>query len=163
MHNFIKPSDFHKLNQTLCRSLEADLGSGKQDIKTVVYGVSRGGDVPALHISHHFDIPLKFIEISSYDGESQKDLKVLNNLPGVKDLTGVERVIIADDIVDTGATMDYIVRYLLAIQQACYLEFEIITAALVVSTKKRAIPIEHFGTTNTSGWVVFPYEKSSED
>ncbi len=161
MTNYITPEQCDKLSQTLCEILEGDLGSGEQDVKTVVYAVCPGGLMPALHISNHFKIPLEFIEIATYPWVSPHKPQQINTLPSVADLNSVERVIIADGYVDTGKTMKSIVDYLNAIKESCDLDFEIITVAMLVSNKEQLVTIDHWAGNNSSGLVVFPYEKRS--
>jgi hypoxanthine phosphoribosyltransferase len=158
MKNYLGMETLAKLNLKICKELESQLGNAPLEVPTVVYGVARGGIVPALFISHHFDIPLKIIHLSSYEGEKSCKIKVESPLPCISDLTGVENVIIADDIVDSGKTMKYVLDHFNFIKEFNDVHFNIITCTTIKSDNCK-IPIDHYGDTNDSSWIVFPYEK----
>ena len=72
-----------------------------------VIGIARGGMIPATILSYGLNVPLKMLLISSFEDGERK---------GIKDITDQEtinyikthKVLIVDDIYDTGQTADYI-------------------------------------------------------
>ena len=102
-----------------------------------VYGPPRGGLPIAVHLAHHLD--LKFI--------------ILNQL-GALDSHELDRVLIVDDIADTGKTLNDFKR-----------AFKIMDASLTTATlfvKDRSIIKPDFYVEETTDWIVYPWEKINE-
>jgi len=95
-----------------------------------VAGIPRGGLVPAVIMSHAFDI--KFISYSS-----------AKLLP--KELR--KKTLVMDDISDTGVTL----------KEAIELDF--ITATLAMRNGTESTPFYHGDFINNDSWLVFPWEK----
>lgn len=95
-----------------------------------VAGIPRGGLIPAVMISHAFDV--KYISYSSAKA-----------LPG--DLRS--KTIVIDDISDTGETM----------AEADKLNF--ITATLSIRVGTKTLPHFYGELINDDRWLVFPWEK----
>ena len=89
------------------------------------------------------------------------EIEVVTQLPGVAEFKGVETVIIAEDIVDTGATITYLLNYLKELKELNDMDFTIYVAALVATEGSKYL-VDFSGkiATKAFGWVVFPYEKS---
>ena len=66
----------------------------------LIVGIQRGGLIPAVHLSHYYDVPMQTIEISFRDSsnivEFQK--KIPTNL----------KTLVIDDINDSGKTFNYL-------------------------------------------------------
>jgi len=123
---YISPEEFH-----LDVSKLAELIS--QDKYEYVYGPPRGGHIIGAYLSHYLD--LTYIE--SYD-----TLKSIQR-EGVRD-----KVLIADDLVDTGVTMEKFKEYNIA----------------VLYYKPRSIvrPTYYVKEIPNDLWVCFPWEKDDE-
>lgn len=67
----------------------------------VVVGVLRGGIIPAVHISHYFNIPLVPLEWSTRDAVVGKEIP--SELNGY--LFSDSNILIVDDICDSGLTL----------------------------------------------------------
>ena len=70
-----------------------------------VVGLTRGGLIPAVMLSHYFSIPMHTLGVSLRDqlgGES--------NLWMVEDALDYKNILVVDDINDTGATFNWIVN-----------------------------------------------------
>jgi xanthine phosphoribosyltransferase len=81
-----------------CRALAAEL-KGLQPWKGMI-AITRGGLAPACLLSYELDIRLiETLCISSYDAETQRELRVLKEVAG--DGAGM---LVVEDIVDTGNT-----------------------------------------------------------
>ena len=82
----------------LCNNLEAD-----SFIPDVIVGISRGGLIPGVMISHKLNIPFKPVHASTRDFPHWE-----NYLPQ----PGDQKVLIVDDICDSGETFDRISDYI---------------------------------------------------
>ena len=80
-----------------------------QELRIVV--VLKGAFVFAAELIRHLNIQfqLDFIQVSSYFGEEQGDLKLSGK--ALENLSG-SRVLILEDIVDSGATTDFLANYM---------------------------------------------------
>lgn len=116
----------------------------------IVLGITRGGVIPASLIHRCYPgAKLLTLRAKSYTGHTQSKLK-LEKFPW-KDLTG-RRVLIVDDIWDTGATITQIWHRLPA---------NCSPAACVIVQKVGGMHptlITAF-TANKDTWVVFPWER----
>lgn len=107
-----------------------------------VIGVSRGGLIPGVIISHLMGVPFDSITWQTRDGDNRDTKKVLNfNNP---------KYMIVDDMVDSGKTM---------IDLMC-LAPDAVKA--VIFNKKEDVLLDIVGQElyNVSEWVVFPWENN---
>lgn len=108
--------------QSLVHSLCRDIANSAWRPDYVV-GITRGGLMPALMISHYFNIPCETLKISLRDGgESESNLWMAEQAFGYvpKEERGSgnadtdpayrKNILIVDDINDTGATLEWIKR-----------------------------------------------------
>lgn len=72
------------------------------DTPDLIVGLSRGGLVPAVHLSHMFDVPMLPLVWSTRD-HVMKDKNVLYDL--IDRIHHEEKVLIVDDIFDSGKTL----------------------------------------------------------
>ena len=92
--------EVRRLVSKICRELS---GSGwKPDY---VVGLTRGGLLPAVMISHWFDVPCETLKVALRDGGEPE-----SNLWMAEDAYSGKNILIVDDINDTGATIDWIVK-----------------------------------------------------
>jgi len=91
---------FHRDSRALAWRLSSE---GPFD---VVVAVTRGGLVPAAIVARELGIRvIETVCISSYDYDKQETLKVLKGIgAGLAGSDGGSRVLVVDDLVDTGAT-----------------------------------------------------------
>lgn len=69
----------------------------------VIYGVVRGGLVPATYISHLFKKPLKTITIQHID------FTMIGNLDNlIDDISSNKKILLVEDIIDSGKTISII-------------------------------------------------------
>ena len=83
------------------RDLAARLDNKKPDL---IIGLGRGGLVPAVMLSHHLEVPMEALMWQTRDG----DFRSLNHLHDALVLHSYregERILIVDDINDTGRAM----------------------------------------------------------
>lgn len=69
-----------------------------------VVGLTRGGLVPALYISHYLDIPMHTLKVSLRDDSNGAE----SNLWMAEDAFYGKNILIVDDINDSGATLQWI-------------------------------------------------------
>lgn len=112
-----------------------------------IIGISRGGLVPTVALSHELKIPIGTISASSYyDSTTSKEVKVWGLiLPlGVNiNLAWRMKFVIVDDIYDSGKTQEAVKEYLLG------LGFSSQNLKFVTMLQKEK---------DDKRWIVFPWE-----
>ncbi len=117
-------------------------------------GIGRGGLVPAVYISHQLDLPMLSVDHSS-------------KVPGFADeLLGKvaeksrdgTKLLVVDDINDSGGTIDYIRRLLAAVGcEAGNLRF-----AVLISNSRSKVSVDYWSRiidrNEDKNWFVFPWE-----
>ena len=120
----------------------------------LVVGVSRGGLFPGIVISHALDLPFKPIDYSAKSGNGDNKISD-NHIPSwVANNQTPTRVLIVDDIADSGHTM----------QEICDIfaqnNFHVSSYVVYHKTTSSYTPTYHtYRITPDFGWVVFPFEK----
>jgi xanthine phosphoribosyltransferase len=119
-----------------------------------VIGIGRGGLVPAVYISHQLDLPMLSVDHSS-------------KVPGFADeLLGKvaeksrdgTKLLVIDDINDSGRTIEYIRRLLAAVGcEAGNLRF-----AVLISNSRSKVSVDYWSRpidrNEDKRWFVFPWE-----
>ena len=108
-----------------------------------VVGISRGGLIPGVMLSHRLNAGFEPLEWQTRDGEFQDRIKAMNfnkNLKGT---------IFVDDICDSGLTIKQIKELVPSSRWA-------------VLHQKADIELEYVATTlyNDDRWVVYPWEEN---
>lgn len=70
-----------------------------------VVGITRGGLTPAVMISQYLNIPCETLKVSLRDGGEQE-----SNLWMAEDAHHGKKILVVDDINDTGATFNWIIK-----------------------------------------------------
>ena len=96
----IKNKQFKNLVANICKQISA--GSWRPDY---IVGLTRGGLLPAVMISHYFNIPMQSLDISLRDGGS-----TVSNLGMAEDAFDGKNILIVDDINDQGSTLNWIMK-----------------------------------------------------
>ena len=116
-----------------------------------IIGLSRGGIVPARLFSDYFDVveDVFSLDIKMYTGiKSVMEEAVIR--PFHDDVKG-KKILIVDDIWDSGMTMRAVLKYL---------QGEDLTTATLYKNPKVVDGPNYYGTLSKEGtWVVFPWEK----
>jgi hypoxanthine phosphoribosyltransferase len=113
-------------------------------------GIARGGMPVAMVVADRLGIKVDFLNVKSYTdiGERTKP-KILSTITEeIKD----KRVLVIDDLVDGGATMESITEYLRA-QNPKSLK------TAVLFTKPWSTFTPDYSLRVVDNWVVFPYER----
>lgn len=114
-------NDFSSLIANMCRDI---VNSGWRP--DYVVGITRGGLLPAVMISHYFNIPCNTLKVSLRDGndhDCESNLWMAEDAFGYVDLESRsasgelrsldenrKNILIVDDINDTGATLNWIIK-----------------------------------------------------
>ena len=134
---------------TLCREILLD-GFNPE----VIVGLSRGGLMPGVMMSHWMQKPFKPVKASLRDFPEWEDY-----LPKKTD----ERVLIVDDICDSGETFDRIKSYIKGprINQPLELPVEVRFATLWWNNECNVEPhyyVNEIAKDSTGTWIHFPWE-----
>ena len=134
---------------TLCREILLD-GFNPE----VIVGLSRGGLTPGVMMSHWMKKPFKPVKASLRDFPEWEDY-----LPKKTD----ERVLIVDDICDSGETFDRIKSYIKGprINQPLELPVEVRFATLWWNNECNVEPhyyVNEIAKDSTGTWIHFPWE-----
>ena len=134
---------------TLCREILLD-GFNPE----VIVGLSRGGLTPGVMMSHWLQKPFKPVKASLRDFPEWEDY-----LPKKTD----ERVLIVDDICDSGETFDRIKSYIKGprINQPLELPVEVRFATLWWNNECNVEPhyyVNEIAKDSTGTWIHFPWE-----
>ena len=120
----------------------------------VILGLLRGGVVPARIFMDFYDVSLDFctLDVKMYDG-----IAIRRNSPVIKDFLGDKingkRVLIADDIWDSGKTMNAVLEYLKP------KNVSVTTATLYWKATAKDKPNYYAQIVGENEWVIFPFEK----
>jgi len=152
---------FKNLVANLCR--EISLSNWKPDY---VVGLTRGGLLPAVMISHYFEIPCETLKVNLRDHKTGLE----SNCWMAEDAFHNKKILIVDDINDTGATINWIMQDW---PQGCYPNNEVwesiwnnnVKFAVVVDNLSSdcEVKIDYAGMeinkAENDVWVDFPYEE----
>lgn len=112
-----------------------------------IVGLSRGGLVPSVIISNMLNIRKVYsLGLRSYKDHKKSDSEIYQ----VPDLSSMSRILIVDDISDTGESFKQITEMLAG--------KDIITASLFLKDKTEFIPNIYGSKVKNEQWVVFPWE-----
>jgi xanthine phosphoribosyltransferase len=96
----IDNNEFKGLVTTICREISLDGWT-----PDYIVGLTRGGLLPAVMISHYLNIPMKSLDISLRDGGD-----CVSNLGMAEDAFEGKNILIVDDINDQGSTINWIMN-----------------------------------------------------
>jgi len=117
----------------------------------VVVGILNGGALPALVVSNVLKLPVYWIRVRSYEGKEKGELEA-KGLDFDKEDLGGKKILLVDDIVDTGDTLNYVRGLLLGEYGA-----KDVFCVTVVSKRKMLNGVNML-TVPQFVWVVFPWE-----
>lgn len=111
-----------------------------------VVGLTRGGLTPAVLVSQYLDIPMHTLKISLRDHQEQESLAVLDKLSN-------QKVLVIDDINDTGATINYIKENW---------TLNNLTYAVLINNEASDADVDYssvdINKREDDVWIVFPWE-----
>lgn len=131
----------------------------------VILGIARGGLVPAVYMSHWWEVPLVSCHVSLRDHKKC-------SLPSEiwQYLKDGKKVLIVDDICDSGETLEYVFEYYLSNtgdgfetrEEILQLESQLRTAVLIYNEGQNTFIPDYCGSTinkvEDPSWIVYPWE-----
>jgi hypoxanthine-guanine phosphoribosyltransferase len=150
---------FKGLVASICREITTD--NWKPDY---IVGLTRGGLLPAVMISHYLDIPMQSLDVSLRDGG-----ECVSNLGMAEDAFTGKNILIVDDINDQGSTLNWIMNDW---PSGCFPESETwehvwgnnVRFAVIVDnlSSQCSIGMNYWGMevnkAENDVWIEFPYE-----
>ena len=118
---------------------------------SIILGINRGGCIPGVYLSHRLNTPHEVLDIRLRDHTTKPNLSVLE-----KAFAFQKKILILDDINDSGETFNYIVK------NFGKGDGRIKFAALIHNTPSKATVDYHGYTIDKSknpAWIVFPWEE----
>lgn len=130
------------------------LKSGKKF--DIVIGIANGGLPPKLIVADELDLDSDNLRVKSYDEKiigQQGEVELIRDINS--DIKG-KHVLLVDDLVDSGKTMEFVVRHLMEKGAAS------VTTA-VFFKKPTSTHNPDFYVDTTEKWVVFPWDKRATE
>ena len=120
-----------------------------------IVGISRGGLVPAIMLSHHFDVPMVPLVWSTRDFIKQDE----DRIDQIRDLVQKEEknVLVVDDICDTGKTFISFQESLMEESVAGYAQ-GVDFCSLHIRYGADFTPEFYVVEIPDESWIVYPYE-----
>jgi len=119
-----------------------------------VVGISRGGLIPAIALSHKLNLPFSVVGVSSYNDETNEQESLICDTPDVVFEGWEGNVLVIDDLTDSGTTLDFLIKKMRRNPNIK----KIITATLYY--KERSIIKPDIFIETTDKWVEFCWESS---
>lgn len=127
-------------------------------IPDAIVGITRGGLVPAVYISHYFNVPLYTINVSFRDTMIQGGIEQLLGL-----LESGKKVLVVDDICDSGETLNFIHEKTSAVFDLNAIELRYAVLFHNEASKCSVLP-DFIGVDINKAekdiWVCFPWEQN---
>ena len=156
----ISDAEFKGMLASICRNIAA--GDWKPDY---IVGLTRGGLLPAVMISHYLNVPMQSLDISLRDGG-----ECVSNLSMAEDAFNGKNILIVDDINDQGSTLNWIMSDW---PSGCFPDNEVwksvwgnnVRFAVVVDnlSSKCVVNTNYCGLEINKAeedvWIEFPYEE----
>jgi hypoxanthine phosphoribosyltransferase len=130
--------------QTRIKELGAQISADYEGKDLLLLCILKGGVLFLTDLMRHIAIPheIDFMAISSYGRESRESTGVVRILKDLDEPIDGRHVLIVEDIIDTGQTLNYITRNLIARQPA---SLKICTLLDKADRRQVDIPIDYTG------------------
>ena len=119
----------------------------------VILSVNRGGCIPGVYLSHGLKLPHKVIDLQLREGTNVPDSNSVKNLK-----INSKKILIIDDINDTGSTFIHLNRIINANNTKKYF-------ACLINNIGSKFQVEFYGRSinkvEKPSWYVFPWEIES--
>lgn len=124
--------------------------------RTTIIGISRGGLVPAVMLSH-LKSNSKFytVGVGSYEGKKKSDAYFYQTVP-FDVIRNSDTLYLVDDISDTGSTFKFIIDNMFKNNNS----IKILTASIVYKKTSQYKPDYVGYETESSEWINFPWEST---
>lgn len=142
---------FSKDTQSIAASI-----TQQQQTYDLIVCVMRGGCVPSSILSNALDTPMLALGVRSYAEQQSGEVSVyqsfISDLYYMKGHTTIDKVLVVDDLSDTGGTFEYFIRTYKDLFGTIH------TAAPYIKTGTKHIPTYYTEEFNSSEWLEFPWE-----
>ncbi len=121
--------------------------------------ITRGGLIPAGMLAYQLGIKdIVNIKISSYNDDDEQEIVEVQPLSkkDIKKLKRSNKVLIVDDILDSGNTLKELDLYLYDALKDNYIEYDVFN---IVTKNKELSDYSIYNMTGDDRWVVFPWDK----
>lgn len=115
-----------------------------------ILSIARGGAILGTMLSHKLNIPTQYIGISSYNNTQKTNNIKYYQYPN---LLNYKNIIVIDDIIDTGDTINSIKTDIAANMKDSQFTYTTMYATLTQSTK-----VDYYYKLKTDEWIQFPWE-----
>lgn len=102
---YLSYADVHSQVAELARQITSDGWT-----PDYIVGLTRGGLLPAVLLSHWFGVPCNTLKVSLRDGRGESEINCWMSEDAYGYDKEPQRILIVDDINDTGATLEWIKR-----------------------------------------------------
>lgn len=118
---------------------------------TYIVGITRGGLIPAVMLSHRLSVPMLTYNVISYKDRKQQDLNIIQGRDLLDIITHDDKILVVDDICATGITMRYM-RELLSGYDT--------TVASIIINPGSTEDVDYYSEMNINDnvWIKFPWE-----
>lgn len=134
----------------------ADESLNVDNENTTILGVSRGGLVPAVMLSHKKN-KSKFysVGVGSYNGKNRSDCYFYQTIP-FDLIKNTKTLYIVDDICDTGNTFKFITERMFNNN----FNINVYTVSLILKNKSEFRPNFYGKSLDSTDWINFPWEST---
>lgn len=127
---------------------------------TLIVGIMRGGIIPAVMLSHQFDVPCKSVEWSLRDFGGKEYTKISSLIFNSVDS---DKILFVEDIVDSGKTMAEVQSYVNKCLGDSYSYKPVVKYSALWYNTAQPIKIDYYSTAFdrkvNKNWFVFPFER----
>jgi xanthine phosphoribosyltransferase len=117
---------------------------------TYIIGITRGGLIPAVMLSHRLGIPMLTYNVTSYKDKKQQELNIIQGGDLLDIITHDDKILVVDDICDTGNTIRYMREMLSG--------YDITVASIIIKPDSKK-DVDYYGAViNNNTWIKFPWE-----
>ena len=138
--------DIEDMTSDIIQQIAVDGDGFKPDY---VVGLTRGGLIPATMISHYFQVPMHTLEIKLRDHA----VKPESNKWMAQDAVNGKKILIIDDINDSGATINHIKQHW---------QLNNLTFAVLINNTSSEAEVDYscveINKREDDVWIVFPWE-----
>lgn len=133
----------------------------------LIIGLTRGGLVPAVMMSHYYNVPLVPINLSLRDFKNDYEsvLVELNQITPKYFNGKYENILVVDDILDSGDTLDELSRIFMLLDKDAKLDIKYATLFYNTSNEKKFVPNfygQPIDKQIEAPWIIFPFENALE-
>lgn len=126
-----------------------------------VIGLTRGGLLPAVMLSHYFKVPMHTLDLSLRDNIHVPDFP-----EWIIDEAANRNILIIDDINDTGATINYIITRFQAMSQDLNwnnIWHSTVKFAVLVDNLDSNVKVDfsacEINKSDSDCWIIYPWEE----